>query len=216
MLLTNMRPLLIAATALAVSTAGRADAGLILGTTANGSVTGSLISFTSGTAVLADPGREFAGPLANVSPISQSNVFAFGDLTATTIRVGFEMVPGLFSGVSSANSNAYTFSFTGLALAPGEQIIGLSVLTNSRNTSAPITLPNVSSGGASFVTTANSITITLTGFAVGGTATNGDTDDSITYTILTQTVPEPATAVSACVGIVLLAGRTLRARRRCP
>lgn len=190
--------LVVVTLGLVIGATGQARAGLVLGTMARGTFSlGGNAPFVDQTSTLVDPGREFTGFFVAQTPI-------LADLTATTIRVGLEFDPDEGSFTGSANDQDITFSITGLQLDPGEEIVGLSVLTNSRNNGGAVTAS----------TTANSITIIFSGFAVGARAA-GDNDDSITYTILTANpavVPEPSTLAGGLLGIALAGGAWLKRR----
>ena len=179
----------------------RAEAGLILGSTIHGTATvdWTPTAIFDANAAVAEPGVEFAG---FVNPaFFGTSVQAYGDVAETTIRVGFKFLA--LPGFGAASERVYTFTFTNLQLAPGEEIVGLSVLENDRNV-----------GSQSFSTTSNSITIVLTGFSLGSITPTADDDDAITYTILTRSaVPEPSGFASGLIGLSLAAG-ALRRRRR--
>ncbi len=192
----------IAAMVMIFGLAPRAEAGLVIGSTTQGSLVRSGgVPIFSGAASLADPGVEFAGddPLFT-TPATRAGGFA--DLAATTVRVGFRYL-GNDATTGVGTSLSYTFTFTGLALDPGQQITGLGVLVNSRNLNT--SFPDLG-GRFGFATTADSITIRLDGYFVGAGSTGADPDDSITFGILTgpAAVPEPSSL--ALCGLASLAG----------
>ncbi|WP_165076038.1 hypothetical protein [Paludisphaera rhizosphaerae] len=185
----------------------RLEAGLVVGSTVHGSLTSGIPPTFDGNATIADPGREFSGAYF---PSFFGNIVinGYADLAPGTIRVGFECIPpARFAGASSGD--VFTFTFTGLTLSGGEEIAGLSLLTNGRNR-----IPGVPdlSGAMSYSTTADSITIILYGFVFDPTTMPGDLDDSVTFTILTQqVVPEPS---SLAMGVIpCLAGIAVWRRR---
>ena len=159
-----------------------ADAAVVLGTSVNGSATVTFIggSFSNSTAIIQSPGIEFSGHPGGAAGNASDII---GDFTANTIRVGYLLTNGTQAGAGSSVTTI--FNFTGLTVSPGEAITGLSVLTNSRST-----------GGQSFSTTADSITITFTGgFLLGAFTGTNDFDDTVTYNILTAPVPEPGSLI---------------------
>jgi hypothetical protein len=193
------RFMLAAALGLVAGAAEPAKADLVIGSTAHGSLTWPLGTIFDTDAILSDSGREFEGVLF----VSSNGVPAYADLTATTIRVGFE---NILPDIGFASDLDFTFTFTGLTLDPGEQINGLRLLANGRNRF----------GTADYSTSANSITIVLHGFHVG--LPYEDDDDSITYTILTKSptiaTPEPSTGIWACTAALLGLGYGWRRLKR--
>jgi PEP-CTERM motif len=182
---------------------GRADAGLVIGSTVHtDSVYGDPIPFGSiffrfSNAPLSDTEVEFRENDQVAINGNQDLTVITADLTQNTITIAFEA----FDGGFSFPFDAWKFKFDNLSVADGAQITGLTQLGDDGVT--------VSSTN----TTADSISINVQGYS--GPTGLQLAMDSVTYQInfSSSSVPEPSSIVLFGLGgLSVLGMRLLRSR----
>lgn len=166
---------------------GQAEAGLMIGSPVNGSLTfgPSSNEFSPATATIQDPGVEFT-----YTPLFEA--FLIADLAADTLTLNTSITK---TGILVAPAG--TYEFTGLQVAGGGGITGLSQVAGA---TLPVT---------SFSFTASSIRVEVGSYTVGAPGSL-----SATFAIQTAVaaVPEPSTLISG--GIACLFGLGYGWRRR--